>query len=82
MFTVIKIINMLQTGYFARATEKGHKNKSTISHLLKDGKVLCGYKPHKTMQFLWCSTGAKMSHVECNKCKNKYQDHFEVECFQ
>lgn len=69
---------MIQTGYFARATEKGHKAAWTKVHLVRDGKPLCGYKPHKTMQFQWNSNGVHLPYVECDKCKENIRYQFEV----
>lgn len=71
--------NVIQTGYFARATEKGHKAAYTKIHLTLDGKPMCGYKPHKTMQFVWNAQGAHKPYVECNKCKEKYDVHYIIE---
>lgn len=70
--------NVIQTGYFARATEKGHKAAYTKTHLILDGKPMCGYKPHKTMQFVWNAQGAHKPYVECNKCKEKYDVYYII----
>ena len=63
----------MRTGYFARATEKGHNSKSTQVHIENEGKGLCGYKPHKTMKFQWCAADVYLSYVECNKCKKIFE---------
>ena len=64
----------MRTGYFARATEEGHKAMFTQVHIV-DGynKPLCRYEPHKTMHFLWCAYGVRINYVECKECKEKYK---------
>lgn len=63
----------MKTGYFARATEEGHRAKSTQVHIIyEDGYTLCGYKAHKTMQFCVCAFGVHLPYVECKKCLQKY----------
>ena len=59
------------TGWFGRASEQGHSAKSTKVHLLVNGKPVCGYKPHKTMQFQWCASSIMNSYIECSECKEK-----------
>jgi len=62
-------------GYFSRAFNKDHKSLSTKTHIIDNDKILCGYKPHKTMQFQWCIIGVgvdRLDVVECDKCKEKY----------
>ena len=60
----------MKTGYFGRATEKGYNAKSTQVHIVNgEGVSICGYKPHKTMEFQWCATFAYLPYVECKKCK-------------
>ena len=62
----------MKTGYFGRATENGHRAMATKVHVVDDfGKPICGYKPHKTMQFQWCAMGVRLPYVECPKCKTK-----------
>jgi len=62
----------MKTGYFARATEEGHRAKFTQVHIVDDyDKPLCGYKPHKTMQFYFCSIGVYLPYIECKRCKVK-----------
>jgi len=62
----------VKTGYFSRAHEDGHSAKSTIVHIVDSyNKPICGYKPHKTMQFLLCAYGIYFPYVECKKCKEK-----------
>lgn len=69
---------MIQTGYFARARENGQTSKWTKVHLVDNGKPLCGYVPHKTMQFQWNSQGVHLAYVECDKCRENLRYHFEV----
>lgn len=61
--------DVYQTGYFARAGQNGLSAKSTKVHVIKNGKPVCGYKPHKTMQFCWNANGIYLSYVDCPKCK-------------
>lgn len=64
---------MISTGYFGRATEKGHNAMTTQVHVYngKTGRCLCGYKPHKTMQFMWCANDAQVEYIECGNCLEK-----------
>jgi len=62
------------TGYFARATENGHRAKSTKVHLVQGGQGLCGYVPHPTMRFQFCAAFPVLAYVECPKCKQIYMD--------
>lgn len=65
----------MKTGYFARATEKGHSAKFTKVHIIdNNGKPICRYKPHETMQFMFCSQGITLRYVECPKCKEKGEE--------
>lgn len=61
-------------GYFGRPFNFKHKSLSTKTHIFINGKVLCGYKPHKTLKFQWCAIDIKnnLYYVECGKCKEKY----------
>lgn len=68
----------MRTGYFARATEDKHKAKHTQVHIVKsNGLCLCGYRPHKTMQFQWCANGVVLNYVECNRCGDRYLERIE-----
>jgi len=63
----------MEIGYFARAAEDGHNAKTSQVHILKStGLCLCGYRPHKTMQFQWCGTNVHSKYVECKKCIDRY----------
>jgi len=57
------------TGYFARASEDGHKACSSKVHIVRGKLPLCGYRPHKTMQFMFNAAGIHIPYVECAKCK-------------
>lgn len=60
------------TGWFGRAHEDNHSSISTKVHVVKlSGGTLCGYKPHKTMKFQFCSTGIVLGYVECPTCEKK-----------
>ena len=43
------------------------------THIVKEGKVLCGYRPHKTMEFNWCAGIDRLEYLECDKCKMKLE---------
>lgn len=63
-------------GYFSRAFNSKHKSLSTKTHIIEKGKVLCGYKPHKTLEFLWCKIGidiGSLEYLECKRCKEVYK---------
>ena len=62
----------MKTGYFARATEEGHRAKSTQVHIVDyNNEPLCRYRPHKTMQFCFCANFEHLPYVECKRCKEK-----------
>ena len=67
----VKKFDHIQTGYFGRAHEKGHKAGHTHVHLFnaRTGNCVCGYRPHKTMQFQGCSAGIQINYVDCPRCK-------------
>jgi len=58
-------------GYFARTFNKNHKSLSTKTHIVHDDKILCGYKPHKSMQFQWCASVNSLEYLECEKLQSK-----------
>ncbi len=58
-------------GWFGRCFNVNHKSLSTKTHIANNGKVLCGYKPHKTLEFNWCSGVDNLEYLECKKCKEK-----------
>ncbi len=63
-------------GWFDRCFNVKHKSLSTKTHIFNGDKVLCGYKPHKTMEFQWCVGIGNLdfiTFVECDKCKNKFK---------
>ena len=65
---------MLVTGYFGRPSMPGQSGIATQVHLVKSGgKGLCGYKPHPTMKFQWCSPFPNWGYVECPSCRKKYR---------
>lgn len=58
------------TGYFARAGKPDNAMaKATKVHALKNGKAMCGYRPHKTMSFQWNSNGLVYGYIDCPSCK-------------
>ena len=58
------------TGYFGRPSTDKQTGKWTKVHVVKNGKPICYYKPHKTMLFQWNSYGINYSYIECKKCRN------------
>ena len=58
------------TGWFGRASKKGQKGCHTKVHYTRDGKPVCGHKPHKTMQFQFCAHGFQYTWVECKGCRD------------
>jgi hypothetical protein len=59
-------------GYFGRAFNFKHKSLTTKTHIVNNDRVLCGYKPHKTLSFQWCIIGVginKLDIVECKECR-------------
>lgn len=65
----------MKTGFFARASGEGGKALSTNVHVTDDNnKPICGYKPHKTLQFQWCAGRLVKHYVECATCKRLVVD--------
>jgi len=64
--------NTYTTGYFGRASQRpGGDARTTQVHILRNGKCLCGYKPHKTMLFHWNSSNINLDYAECPTCVSK-----------
>lgn len=57
------------TGWFGRPSTELHKAAATMVHVIADGKPICGYAPHKTMAFQFCSNGINYQYTECPACK-------------
>ncbi len=56
------------TGWFGQP----NRGRSTQVHVkTKSGVCLCGYKPHKSFEYQWCSHGITLEYVECSKCRKK-----------
>jgi hypothetical protein len=66
-------------GYFARATTLQHKAVATQTHVVLQGKCLCGYKPHKTLRFQWNSMQdmTPIVYIECKKCRDRVWARFD-----
>ena len=64
---------MSTTGYFARPTVGKRRAKWTMTHVVRNNKVLCGYKPHRTMMFQWCGNSDVVV-AECAECRRKAQN--------
>ena len=63
------------TGYFGRAGGSDGKAVATKVHYIKpNGKVACGYKPHKTFQFQFCAHGINYPYIECKGCRAWVRD--------
>lgn len=65
----------LETGWFGRAAEKGHRAaRSRYVHLYNRsiGACLCGYRPHKTMHFQFNAAYVELNYVDCPKCRKAY----------
>lgn len=61
------------TGYYGRPSTSEHSARVTNVHLTNSkGNGLCGYVPHPTMKFQWCSVTPILQYVECATCKRKY----------
>jgi len=57
-------------GYYAK--EGNHKGRNwSGTHIVEDGKPICGYKPHNSMKFQWCSNNNHSFSVECKACTKK-----------
>lgn len=68
------VTNTLVTGYFARATENGHRAAHTKVHLVNGSIALCGYMPHPSMKLQSCANFAHLPYVECQSCIDKYNN--------
>lgn len=61
-----------QTGWYGRASEHGRRAISTkYTHVVKDGRPICGYRPHPTMQFQFCAGYLCLEYVNCPTCLEK-----------
>ena len=60
------------TGYFGRAGGSDGRAMATKVHYVKpNGKVACGYKPHKTLSFMFCANGVHWPYITCKTCKGE-----------
>ncbi len=68
-------------GWFGRPTSKGQKALTTNTHvIIKKGICLCGYRPHESLKFQWCTdSNLSMDLIECSKCKNITRSKLEKE---
>ena len=57
------------TGYYAQTPKPGGVGRSTNVHVAKDGKPICGYRPHESYKFQWCAHGIYAPYIECKRCK-------------
>jgi hypothetical protein len=71
---VARFWDHVSTAYFARARENGHPQAISNVHLCFERQPLCGYKPHPTMQYLWCANWVKLEYVTCNRCRVLYEE--------
>jgi len=57
------------TGWYGRPTENGLPARVTkYVHFILNGRPVCGYKPHPTMQLQWCASGRILRYIDCPKC--------------
>lgn len=75
------IKNAIHTGFYARANQNGLTAKYTKTHLVCDGKPLCGYVPHKTMEFQMNAMHIHLPYLECKKCEDALKYHYVVESY-
>lgn len=54
-------------GYYGMVTGRGARWSSI--HLVLNGSPLCGYKPHKDMEFYYVSY--HYEHITCKRCIRK-----------
>jgi len=50
------------TGYYANTTN------FTKTHIVFDGKPICGASIGKKLKFQWCANGVRRDYVECKNC--------------
>jgi hypothetical protein len=67
----VKMGQRCSTGWFGRPSTSEHGARSTKVHAVVDGRVLCGYRPHHTMIYQWCSASINFRYLECPRCKEK-----------
>jgi hypothetical protein len=61
------------TGYFRKVSASIQKKAGTeIHYIMSNGKCACGYKPHPSMEFVWCSDGSVLDFLECSKCRQRW----------
>lgn len=54
------------TGYWGIPGRQGGQ-----VHVLKNGKAMCGYKPHPLAQYQWCAHHIHPEYVECKRCHHR-----------
>ena len=67
------------TGWFGRPQQHGsHYARWTKVHVVvvtdglgEIGRVLCGYKPHRTMEYQFCTRGIRFDYIESPRCKER-----------
>jgi hypothetical protein len=72
----------IQTGYFARARQNGQSAQLSKVHFVKNGRGVCGYRPHETMQFQFNRSYPCLKYVECQKCKDELKFAYSVDGFE
>jgi len=68
----------MRTGYFGRHSTENQSTIRTNVHLVNSyGNGFCGYNPHKTMSFHWCSMNIHLPYVTCATRRKKYIKRFK-----
>ena len=51
----------------------GYSSQSTKTHIVRNGKPICGTVIGDKQRFQWCSYSPRRNHdyIECEKCKRK-----------
>jgi hypothetical protein len=59
---------VIATGYYGIPGRYGGQ-----VHVVRDGKPLCGLRPHPKAEFQWCCHGFNLSYVEleCRRCHDR-----------
>lgn len=59
-------MHIYQTGWFGIPGRLGGK-----THVLKNGKPLCGLHPHPAAEFQRCASEIVLQYIECRRCKER-----------
>lgn len=56
------------TGWWGRPGDMTG-NCATKTHVVEDGKPICGSRIANDREFQWCSHGIRWDYIECERCK-------------